>query len=265
MTVMTTSEYHRAAHRVARWCEWYTRGLAPDVAEVRRDEIASDLYEHGVYADEIGATPRALRRSIVMRAVRGIPADLSWRFTQARASRDGQLTFRSRLATGSLPAFAYAMAAVLFIGGGYILARVGMSLLVGDLSLAADLPVTVLVAVLAAGCGIGLLLRVRTRAMGAVWLAFAAYGIVRFGGGALGAVSETFSRWSYAVSGWDIFTLGIAMGTMLFFFSMALWWLPEDATSGDMSISGDMSKSGEMPHRSLSGALSAEIKVGDNA
>ena len=103
MTVMTTGEYHRAATKVARWCQWYTRGLTPDVADVRRDEIASDLYEHGVYADEIGCSPRALQRSIVMRAVRGIPADLSWRFAQTTAAREGEFTVRSRLAAGSLP------------------------------------------------------------------------------------------------------------------------------------------------------------------
>ena len=50
MTAIRTPEYRAAAHRVLNWCGWYTRDLSPDVAGERRDEIASDLHEHAVWA-----------------------------------------------------------------------------------------------------------------------------------------------------------------------------------------------------------------------
>ncbi len=75
---------------VARsWSAIYTRGLPPEEAERRRDEIRSDLFEHAACA---GATP-AQQVHVLGRVLWGIPADLSWR-RAARAPRE------RRLATG---------------------------------------------------------------------------------------------------------------------------------------------------------------------
>jgi hypothetical protein len=75
---------------VARsWTAIYTRGLPAELAERRREEIGSDLFEHASFA---GVTP-AQQVHVLGRVLWGIPADLSWR-RAARASRE------RRLATG---------------------------------------------------------------------------------------------------------------------------------------------------------------------
>jgi hypothetical protein len=78
----------RAGDAAARgWTSIYTRGLPDDVATRRRDEIASDLYEH---ADELGPSS-GQQLAVVGRVLWGIPADLSWR-REARASHARRVT-----------------------------------------------------------------------------------------------------------------------------------------------------------------------------
>lgn len=57
------------------WADRYTRGLAPDVGESRRAEIASDVFEqhHGA------VTSDSTSRAVAWRTVRGVHADLAWR------------------------------------------------------------------------------------------------------------------------------------------------------------------------------------------
>ena len=91
---------------VARsWTAIYTRGLPPEQAERRRDEIRSDLFEHAACA---GATP-AQQVHVLGRVLWGIPADLSWR-RAARASRERRLVtgeiMTLRKTTTTLVAFA---------------------------------------------------------------------------------------------------------------------------------------------------------------
>lgn len=103
------------------WTTFYTRGLPDETAERRREEIASDLFEHG-HAE--GRTP-AQQADVLGRVLWGIPADLSWR-RAARAPRERRLvtgdTMTLRKAT--FVAFAiYALfnlwAGIGVIGGGY--------------------------------------------------------------------------------------------------------------------------------------------------
>jgi hypothetical protein len=65
-----------------RWTAWYTRGLATPVAERRREEIASDLFEQAAACGR----GHAQQRNVLGRVLWGIPADLSWR-RAARASQ----------------------------------------------------------------------------------------------------------------------------------------------------------------------------------
>jgi hypothetical protein len=75
---------------VATWTRLYTRGLPSDVAERRRDELASDLYEHA----SLQGRTSAQQREVIGRVLWGIPADLSWR----RAAKAPRLR---RLETGA--------------------------------------------------------------------------------------------------------------------------------------------------------------------
>lgn len=114
------------------WTRSYTRGLPDEAAERRREEIASDLFEHG-HAE--GRTP-AQQAEVLGRVLWGIPADLSWR-RAARVPRERRLvtgeTMTLRKAT--FVAFViYALfelwAGVGIIGGGYW--QWGLPLLAGS-------------------------------------------------------------------------------------------------------------------------------------
>jgi hypothetical protein len=84
MSAHSDPHFRRDARGVLRWTLTYTRGLDPDLAERRQDEIASDLHEHAVWAHEAGVSPRRLAGSIRVSALRGVPADLAWRSTVLR-------------------------------------------------------------------------------------------------------------------------------------------------------------------------------------
>ena len=77
--------------RLARnWVRVYTRGLPADTAERRREELASDLFEHA----SLAGPSSGHQTEVLGRVLWGIPADLSWR----RAARAPRLR---RLETGA--------------------------------------------------------------------------------------------------------------------------------------------------------------------
>lgn len=61
-----------------RWAEIYTYSVVSEVASARREELLSDLHEQYAAGARRGLSPMAVSRSIVWRAIRGIPADLRW-------------------------------------------------------------------------------------------------------------------------------------------------------------------------------------------
>ena len=69
-----------AAGLVRRWVRFYTRGLAPELRDARREEIDADLWFHLEEGVLIGRSARATNLEILVRWVAGIPADLRWRF-----------------------------------------------------------------------------------------------------------------------------------------------------------------------------------------
>jgi hypothetical protein len=85
----------RAAEFVSSWCRWYTRGLPEDAAQTRYEELHSDLFDQRADATEIGASSAQAARAILVRAARGVPADLSWRTHQLRAARSARAQERS--------------------------------------------------------------------------------------------------------------------------------------------------------------------------
>lgn len=86
MSLERSPEYRRAARAALRWTRAYTRGLDVAVADNRRDEIASDVHEHAVWAEEQGLSTRQLGRTLRWRLLRGIPADLSWAVAERSAA-----------------------------------------------------------------------------------------------------------------------------------------------------------------------------------
>ncbi len=68
-----------AAATVNAWTRVYTVGAAAPIREARRDEIASDLWEHAKAGAEEGVGSRAVAGQMLARCLLGIGADLSWR------------------------------------------------------------------------------------------------------------------------------------------------------------------------------------------
>jgi hypothetical protein len=63
---------------VLGWVAFYTRFAPEDVAQARRDELLSDIYEQHAHAARQGLAPSAADRTILSRALRGLAADLNW-------------------------------------------------------------------------------------------------------------------------------------------------------------------------------------------
>ncbi len=68
---------------IRAWAGFYTRGLRAELAEDRRDVIDADLWDEAEAARWLGETS-GLSRQRWSRWLRGIPADVSWRFDQQR-------------------------------------------------------------------------------------------------------------------------------------------------------------------------------------
>jgi uncharacterized membrane protein YhaH (DUF805 family) len=64
---------------VRAWTFVYTIGAASPIREGRRDEIASDLWEHARAGAEESARPRTIAGQMLARCFLGLGADVSWR------------------------------------------------------------------------------------------------------------------------------------------------------------------------------------------
>lgn len=82
---------HRMVGRAAAFAMWwvrtYTRGLDPLLADTRRREIASDVWEQQALGREVGAPPLAVAASVLRRVIAGMPADLTWSHAARSVSR----------------------------------------------------------------------------------------------------------------------------------------------------------------------------------
>ena len=88
MTAPRRSAAHRFAREVALgWTLRTTTGLPRRIGEERRAELVSDLWEHADAATRAGQPQWRLALSILMRTLRGVPADLTWRAGVLRTAR----------------------------------------------------------------------------------------------------------------------------------------------------------------------------------
>lgn len=67
-----------SAKAVTWWATVYTHSVLPETAAARREELKSDLHEQFSDGARTGLSLAAISRSVVWRALRGIPADLRW-------------------------------------------------------------------------------------------------------------------------------------------------------------------------------------------
>lgn len=90
---MNTAE--QAARLATRWVLYYTRRLPARVAQSRRDELASDLWEQRNDAQDNGISDLSLALALGWRVVAGMPADVSWRFAQRMAAEGRPVDHRT--------------------------------------------------------------------------------------------------------------------------------------------------------------------------
>ena len=236
-----TAGRRRAQTLVLAWCARYTRGLPERIALERRDELTSDLWEQ--QAANEGAP--GLGPAILWRALRGVPADISWRAARIRALPESDRPERwwRWTASGSVVVAALVGAALVAFGG-YALTRV-----VEALARHEFLPQDVTILSTAIGtvgvlCGLVLLIRTRTRWIGALWLALAAVPVLWFGTVILLTLSATtqavFSRFqSYTASPWTspeyLAAWGGLAAVVLFFLALAAAWAPSRSTRTEVA------------------------------
>lgn len=234
MSVIRTHQYRSASRQVLDWCAWYTRDLAPEIADERRDEIASDLHEHAVWAEEAGVAPKRLRREIVLRAIRGIPHDLTWRSGQLRAGFVADpLPLGTRRVGNALAALVVIGGVLLAAVGSFLLVRILRALVIGDVIEAPAGAVGVALATVLATVGVVLALRRRSRWLGALLLAPAAALLGALTGEVMYLVSATgglvISRLSSYGAGpdpWWVLAVSVGAGASLGFIGAAIWWWP---------------------------------------
>jgi hypothetical protein len=173
------------------WAAWYTSDLEPAVADGRRDEIASDVWEQA--AGQADRPAAALAASIAGRVVRGIPADLAWRWRMPSGFPRETGVMRAGLAIALVLS-----SAVLALGVG-ALGRAAVGLLRGE-----ALPSVTTVS--STGIGVGMLLlglalvlRARTRRLGLLWLAVASALTLHFAALILVTLSATFQSLYYTL------------------------------------------------------------------
>jgi len=77
----------RATAAVSWWVSAYTRHLPAEVAERRRVEIASDLWEQRADGNASRTPAAMVALSILRRTSAGVPADLRWRRQQLAAAQ----------------------------------------------------------------------------------------------------------------------------------------------------------------------------------
>ncbi len=73
------------------WVRLYTSGMPVDLRESRRAEIDADLWDHDQDARENGVPRAVFAMEILLRALLGVPDDLSWRFEAIRIRRAASL------------------------------------------------------------------------------------------------------------------------------------------------------------------------------
>lgn len=77
----------RSIRAVLAWVDLYTRGLAAERRDRRREEVAADLADEAWFDDD----GRGVAVEHLSRLVRGMPSDIAWRLFDARAMRPAPL------------------------------------------------------------------------------------------------------------------------------------------------------------------------------
>jgi hypothetical protein len=208
------------ANLVDRWCVFYTRGLLADVATDRQDELRADVLDHLQWGRDEGASERAVTRAVLWRALKGMPSDLSWRRAQRRLVDNGG--FGTRLFAGWLLLGASALGVGMVVLALTAIGRDRQGLPFGEGPIAPTL-----VAALVISCGVLLLLRQRTRWLGALWIAAGAPIVITTGANLLIVTTTVLFHVAQSTPLWSAGEVTIAVCVVVFYAAAAMWWMPD--------------------------------------
>lgn len=215
---------------VIAWARWYTRDLPGTTGEERLAELQSDLFEQRDAADAADGAS-GVGRSILGRAIRGIPSDVAWRFARLRQASVAAPRGTFPLA---LPTFAHLATALLLTWGVLVVVRVAGSMGRGEWAGAWDLVAAGVVGLAMALVGAWLVVVLRRRTLGGFWLAAAAYVLIRFGTDAVVATSLTLTDFRMtSVAQYLLLVHAATIAGVLFFVAMAVWWAAPRETTGN--------------------------------
>lgn len=108
-----------ATHQLVRdWVWLYTLGLPRETRSDRRTEIDADVWDQTHAWAGPGASTSGDASSVLLRSLRGMPADLLWRFAEARTNRsstEGRPTMGTFTMRSSLERATFALMALLVV------------------------------------------------------------------------------------------------------------------------------------------------------
>jgi len=217
---VTTDASTSVQRQIDRWCEFYTRGLPAAVTAERREELAADVQDQLEWGASQGIPVQATARAIRWRAIRGVPADLSWRRSQLAAA--DSVDTASRVFGGSLLAAANLLGVALFSTAVVAVVRAGSGALASD-----PLAMPTLVAALAIACGLVLLARTRTRSLGALWVAAGGPVILIVGLRLLAQHTTLLLVTTRSAPLWAVGQIAASVCVGVFYLAAAAWWMPE--------------------------------------
>lgn len=223
---------------VLAWCAFYTRDVDGSLAAARRDELASDLFDQALWADEVGLGPRRVAATIAGRSARGVAADLHWRHTALRATAHmrGAGWAATRRGDGFAAALVAAVGLAVVSWGVYVIARTSGAAIAGEIAWGSQTFIALCGFTLAAACGLLLLLRRRTRTLGALWMVLPSAALVHLGLFQLFSISATAGVLMNSMPTWGLAN-GLAIcGLIALFIAAAAWWWPERATPSSREV-----------------------------
>jgi hypothetical protein len=219
--------HHTATAWVLRWASIYTRGLPVEVANGRRDELASDLHEHSASAGSSPRNRRTLAGEITARAILGIGADLAWREHQLHREQNRRMMSlppRPRASAHRALVGSYVLASVMIAIG--LVAAVRTALNVSYAS-SPQAPVVLGALTLLAVLALLLFSRASSRLTGGIGLAVLTVPIGWTLTAALPSISAHASQiYGFALQPFAQLSLPLALGIMLLpELAVAAWFL----------------------------------------
>jgi hypothetical protein len=226
----------RIAGRAARaWVRAYTRNTAPILAEQRRAEIESDIWEQ---VNESELSGLAAGPILLWRLARGIPADLAWRRDARRGFEGGRSPLHHRWQHGGLlrvMAMEGLVLAALMLGTIVHILHGGGAGSLGPTT--AGVVAALIAGLLLSLTGLGLLARARTRAVAPLVLGTTALIGLLTALPALTWISTTVAAFyftsplTWTHPGWSEVGTAAAALVLLLHVTTAIAWLPDRARS----------------------------------